>query len=86
MSNKQHVYVFEQLGRNANGGPLRSPFDEPTTATDVAIAIHAVLVEAGLSPATIRNIGRSLINVSRIDERGDDDASHARETRGENHP
>ena len=40
MSNKHHV--FEQLGRNANGGPLRPPFDEPTTATDVAIAIHAV--------------------------------------------
>ena len=55
MSNKHHV--FEQLGRNANGGPLRPPFDEPTTATDVAIAIHAVLVEeAGLSPAAIRNI------------------------------
>jgi hypothetical protein len=84
MSNKHRV--FEQLGRNANGGPLRPPFDEPTTATDVAIAIHAVLVEVGLSPAAIRNVGRSLISVSRIDECGGDDAAHARETRGENHP
>ena len=84
MSNKHHV--FEQLGRNANGGPLRPPFDEPTTATDVAIAIHAALAEVGLSPTAIRNVGRSLINVSRIDKCGGDDAAHARETRGENHP
>ena len=55
MSNKHRV--FEQLGRNANGGPLQPPFDEPTTASDVAIAIHAVLVEVGLSPAAIRNVG-----------------------------
>ena len=34
---------FAYLGQHARtGGPLQPPFDEATTANDVAIAIHAV--------------------------------------------
>jgi hypothetical protein len=69
MSNKHHV--FEQLGRNANGGPLRPPFDEPTTARDIAIAIRAALVEAGLTPHAIRKVACTLLSVSRSSPGGE---------------
>ena len=62
--------------------PFSRPFDEATTANDVAIAIHAALVDVGLTPQAIRKIGCALISVSRSTERSSD-ASTARQPRGE---
>ena len=74
---------FDYLGQHArSGGPLQPPFDEATTANDVAIAIHAVLLDVGLTPQAIRKIGCALISVSRSTERSRD-ASTARQPRGE---
>ncbi len=65
--------AFEQLGCDVRtGGPLRPPFDEPTTASDVAVAIQAALVEMGLSLKAIRKIGCALLSVSRGVERSSD--------------
>ena len=59
MSNDNEV--FGQLGRHVRtGGPLPFPFDGATTANDVAIAIHAALVDVGLTPQAIRKIGCAL--------------------------
>ena len=81
MSNDNEV--FGQLGRHVRtGGPLPFPFDEATTANDVAIAIHAALVDVGLTPQAIRKVGCALISVSRSTERSRD-ASTARQPRGE---
>jgi len=81
MSNDNEV--FGQLGRHVRtGGPLPFPFDETTTANDVAIAIHAALVDVGLTPQAIRKVGCALISVSRSTERSSN-ASTARHTRGE---
>ena len=81
MSNDNEV--FGQLGRHVRtGGPLPFPFDEATTANDVAIAIHAALVDVGLTPQAIRKIGCALISVSRSTERSRD-TSTARQARGE---
>jgi len=63
------------------GGALPPPFDE-ATANDVATAIHAVLVDVGLTPQAIRKVGCALLTVSLGTERCRD-ASHARHTRGE---
>jgi len=74
---------FDYLGQHArSGGPLQPPFDEPTTASDVAIAIHAALVDAGLTPQAIRKVGCALIGVSRSTERSSN-ASTTRQARGE---
>jgi len=81
MSNDNEV--FGQLGRHARtGGALTFPFDEATTANDVAIAIHAALLDAGLTPQAIRKVGCALIGVSRSTERSSD-VSTARQARGE---
>jgi len=80
MSNDNEV--FEELGRDARtGGALPFPFDEATTASDVAIAIHAALNEVGLSAKAIRRVGCALISVSRSTKRGCG-APHARQARG----
>ena len=63
-------------------GAHSPPFDEATTANDVAIAIHAALVDVGLTPQAIRKVGCALISVSRSTERSRD-ASTARQARGE---
>ena len=74
---------FAYLGQHARtGGPLQPPFDEATTANDVAIAIHAALVDVGLTPQAIRKVGCALISVSRSTERSSD-VSTARQPRGE---
>ena len=81
MSNDNEV--FGQLGRHVRtGGPLPFPFDEATTASDVAIAINAALVDVGLTPQAIRKVGCALISVSRSTERSRD-ASTAPQARGE---
>ena len=70
--------AFESLGQHVQGGPLRPPFDPPTTARDVAMAIQAALVEVGLSPSAIRKIGCVLLSVSRhSDCRSDSSPPHA---------
>ena len=63
------------------GGALPPPFDE-ASARDVATAIHAVLVDVGLSAKAIRKIGCALLSVSLGTERCCD-ASNARQARGE---
>jgi hypothetical protein len=74
---------FDYLGQHARtGGPLQPPFDEATTASDVAIAIHAVLLDVGLTPQAIGKIGCALISVSRSTERSSN-GSTARQARGE---
>jgi len=81
MSNNEDM--FWQLGPDARtGGALPAPFDEPTTANDVAIAIHAALVDVGLSAKAIRKVGCALLGVSLGTERRCD-ASTARQARGE---
>jgi hypothetical protein len=73
---------FAYLGQHArSGGPLQPPFDEATTASDVAIAIHAALDDVGLSAKAICRVGCALISVSRSTERSSD-ASTAQEARG----
>ena len=66
----------------ARAAHCQPPFDEATTANDVAIAIHAALVDVGLTPQAIRKVGCALISVSRSTERSRD-ASTARQARGE---
>jgi len=74
---------FDFLGRDARtGGALPAPFDGDATASDVAIAIHAALVDVGLTPQAIRKVGCALLGVSLGTEHRCD-ASHARHTRGE---
>ena len=75
--------MFWQLGPDARtGGALPLPFDEATTANDVAIAIHAALVDVGLTPQAIRKVGCALISVSRSTKRSRD-ASTTPQARGE---
>ena len=66
----------------ARAAHCQRPFDGDATASDVAIAIHAALVDVGLTPQAIRKVGCALLGVSLGTERRCD-ASTARQPRGE---
>lgn len=61
---------FEEPGLQVHAGGLIPPALAEASAWDFAAGIHAALVEAGLSPTEIRNVGCWLISVSHVEEWG----------------